>query len=266
MQPWKSFMANLESQDFFKIGIVSSTIPQPLKNLTPSIGRKCSVHCFDINQHFQVLISDHKIVDCVIFHLDQYFFEDQNTGSINLNKLNELKALLEKFNECNKLLILNTIKFDYLRFDASTYFKEKFKGDKINRTLIKISLNSNNFSIIDLEQVISKVGLKNALNKKNGYVMKMPYTNHLIPLILGEYNSAIEERLGQRKKLVIVDADNTLWHGIIGEDSLEEILVNEEYPGIVYLNFQKQLLSLKKAGIMLALVTKNNEVDIKKFF
>ncbi len=64
----------------------------------------------------------------------------------------------------------------------------------------------------------------------------------------------------------MVDADNTLWGGVVGEDGVENLEVDSDYPGIVHTQLQRQLLRLKGLGILLCAVTKNNEEDFRAVF
>ena len=63
-------------------------------------------------------------------------------------------------------------------------------------------------------------------------------------------------------KCLAVDADNTLWGGVIGEDGLGGIALGATYPGNVFQEFQKYLRALKERGVLLALVSKNEEADV----
>ena len=63
-------------------------------------------------------------------------------------------------------------------------------------------------------------------------------------------------------KCLVVDLDNTLWGGVLGEEGLGGIALGEDYPGNVYKHFQRRLLSLRAQGILLAVASKNNEADV----
>lgn len=63
-------------------------------------------------------------------------------------------------------------------------------------------------------------------------------------------------------KCLVLDADNTLWGGVVGEEGLGGIALGDEYPGNVFKAFHKYLRSLKERGILLALVSKNEEADV----
>lgn len=66
----------------------------------------------------------------------------------------------------------------------------------------------------------------------------------------------------KRKKCLILDCDNTLWGGVIGEDGPHGIRLGEDYPGVCYKRFQELLIELPSKGVILALCSKNNEQDI----
>lgn len=65
-----------------------------------------------------------------------------------------------------------------------------------------------------------------------------------------------------RKKCLVLDLDNTLWGGILGEDGLEGIRIGGDYPGKAFRYFQEALLELGRNGIILTVCSKNNEADV----
>ena len=67
-------------------------------------------------------------------------------------------------------------------------------------------------------------------------------------------------------KLIIVDLDNTLWGGVIGEDRLEDLQYGSEGIGKAYLDIQQTLLSVKDQGILIAVASKNNHGDVVTAF
>ncbi len=69
-----------------------------------------------------------------------------------------------------------------------------------------------------------------------------------------------------RRKLVIVDLDNTLWHGVLGEDGLSGIHCDDYGTGVPFLMFQKYLRKLRCEGILLAYCSKNDQSDVDGAF
>jgi FkbH-like protein len=70
----------------------------------------------------------------------------------------------------------------------------------------------------------------------------------------------------KRKKCLVLDLDNTLWGGILGEDGIENLKIGDAYPGLAYLHFQEAILEAANAGIILAICSKNNEEDALEVF
>jgi len=66
----------------------------------------------------------------------------------------------------------------------------------------------------------------------------------------------------KRKKCIVLDLDNTLWGGILGEDGAEGVKIGETYPGNCFLFFQEYLRELSQNGIILTVCSKNNEQDV----
>jgi FkbH-like protein len=68
------------------------------------------------------------------------------------------------------------------------------------------------------------------------------------------------------RKVLCTDLDNTLWGGVLGEDGSDGIATGSAFPGNCYLEYQKYLKQLSSRGILLAIVSKNNEADVREAF
>jgi len=68
------------------------------------------------------------------------------------------------------------------------------------------------------------------------------------------------------RKVLAVDLDDTLWGGVVGEDGLENLKLGHDFPGNVHLRIQRELLELRNRGILLVLLSKNNEADARQPF
>ena len=69
-----------------------------------------------------------------------------------------------------------------------------------------------------------------------------------------------------RRKVLAVDLDNTLWGGVVGEDGVGGLKLGHEFPGNVHLRLQRELLELRNRGVLLVLLSKNNETDARQAF
>ena len=126
--------------------------------------------------------------------------------------------------------------------------------------------NLNNFHLIDIDKVIAAIGVSNSVDFRYYYSSKALYTVDFFKtyakLIL-PYILAVN---GKKKKAIILDCDNTLWRGIIGEDGFENINLSPNDPiGKVFHEIQSLVLALKKnQGVLLGLCSKNNLIDVDK--
>jgi FkbH-like protein len=68
------------------------------------------------------------------------------------------------------------------------------------------------------------------------------------------------------RKVLCTDLDNTLWGGVLGEEGPDGIATGSAFPGNCYLEYQKYLKQLSSRGILLAIVSKNNEADVREAF
>jgi FkbH-like protein len=69
-----------------------------------------------------------------------------------------------------------------------------------------------------------------------------------------------------RRKVLALDLDNTLWGGVVGEDGVNGLKLGHDFPGNVHLRIQRELLELRNRGILLVLLSKNNEADVREAF
>lgn len=68
------------------------------------------------------------------------------------------------------------------------------------------------------------------------------------------------------RKVLAVDLDDTLWGGAVGEEGVDNLRLGHDFPGNVHLRIQRELLELRKRGILLVLLSKNNEADARQAF
>ena len=113
----------------------------------------------------------------------------------------------------------------------------------------------------DFDRFVRAKGYENLYDPKMWYVSKNPFRQSAYPAIVDDLTRYVRSALGRITKCVVLDLDNTLWGGIVGEDGVEGIGLGRDYPGNCYRDFQKELLKLYHRGILLAINSKNNEAD-----
>ena len=97
-----------------------------------------------------------------------------------------------------------------------------------------------------------------SFNSAEWSLSQMPYTSQTAIRTARDYCGIIRALVGKTKKCLVIDADYTLWDGILGEDGVDKIAPYQE--------FQEDLVALKNRGVLLALCTKNNPADIQEVF
>ncbi|MCX7097124.1 MAG: HAD-IIIC family phosphatase [Methylococcales bacterium] len=118
--------------------------------------------------------------------------------------------------------------------------------------------------LFDDEQLLARIGRDHFFDRRFWYSSRFPFT----PLAANELAHSVMSMgmLGKTPlaKVIVLDADNTLWGGIIGEDGLNGIALGPDYPGNAFLDFQRRLLAFQKRGFLLALCSKNNAEDVQE--
>lgn len=135
--------------------------------------------------------------------------------------------------------------------------------DEINSRLLAFTKAEPRISIVDVRDLIEEVGASAALDSRFWYLYSQPFKNDFLNILSERIAGIISQSVRPAKKILVLDCDNTLWGGVVGEDGLAGIALGpHSYPGCVFYDFQKQLRELKQTGVLLALCSKNNEGDV----
>jgi FkbH-like protein len=116
------------------------------------------------------------------------------------------------------------------------------------------SKESNNLKLIDLDSIITRCTIDNAVDFRNYKTTKTLYSVSFFKEYFTYISPVFLALTGKVKKAIIFDCDNTLWKGVLGEDGFEGIEIFEEV--------QSLALALSKRGVLLCLCSKNNPADV----
>lgn len=158
--------------------------------------------------------------------------------------------------------------------DAYLYgFEMGVVWDKSVKRAIESSWNDNlqelvskhsNVRIFSYSTVIQHIGENNAFSNKMWYLGKILYTSTLQRALGEEIKQRIAVETRQAKKVLLLDLDNTIWRGLAGENDITPIVLSEDGVGLAYKNFQRVIRQIKQQGVVLGIVSKNNENDAMK--
>jgi FkbH-like protein len=148
------------------------------------------------------------------------------------------------------------------RLDPGPYRTRTLGSDWSFRKAVnlEIGLNSPAFvHICDVEFLSARRGTLDAWDARGWFESKQPYSPALLLDMAREAAHSIVSLRRSPKKVVVLDLDNTLWGGVIGEDGLDGIEIGDTSPrGEAFKAFQEYLLSLTRRGILLAVCSKND--------
>lgn len=219
-----------------------------------------------------------------LFRFDpQFIVVFQSTHKLNekfssLDTQDQLSLAKDRINFITEILNLTKAKiiyFNYPEIEDSVFgsYQNKlpqsfvFQVRKLNYELMQLSEKEQNFFVCDLSAIQNKYG-------RNFMFDAMIYTNtemilsiDAVPLVAKRVIDIISAIQGKFKKCVILDLDNTLWGGVIGDDGLEGIQLGHGLGiGKAFTEFQMWLKKLKNRGIILCVCSKNDEKNAKEPF
>ena len=132
--------------------------------------------------------------------------------------------------------------------DLNSKLREAFRGDA-------------RVFLFDYDAFASKIGKDNSTNDKMYYLGDFRISPAAIPALCDAYIPYVRALLSMAKKCLVLDLDNVLWGGVVGEDGIEGIRLGPTPEGRSYLELQKYILSLYNRGVILAINSANNPDD-----
>jgi FkbH-like protein len=133
-------------------------------------------------------------------------------------------------------------------------------GD-INAALAELGQTVPAVSVLDYDGLVARRGRDAWHDRRKWLTARMPIAANEQLHLAEEWVRMLHPLTGRVCKAVAVDLDNTLWGGVIGEDGIDGIDLDGEYPGAAYRDVQRALLDLHRRGIMLAVCSKNNVAE-----
>jgi FkbH-like protein len=138
---------------------------------------------------------------------------------------------------------------------------------RLNLELLERLAGNPRAYLFDMEGVVGRFGKARAFSSAMYHLAKMPWQEGLLSHLADELLRYALAHVGRTKKCLVLDLDNTLWGGVLGEEGPEGIEIG---PGgataEAFLVFQRTIVMLKNRGIMLAINSKNNDADVREAF
>lgn len=214
-----------------------------------------------------VVFSGYEDVSSFNEHVDRYiwmyFPSFKLEEEVVVAEIDNYTRMLEwLLTRTNKLLLALTMPNVFeVKFQTSTR-KLADAIEKYNEKLRALTTRYPHLRVLDILDFLQRYGNVNWIDWKFYFISQIP----LNPRLAKDFNVWFQRQVDmielKRKKCIVLDLDNTLWGGVLGEDGERGIKIGEGYPGNTYRFFQQYLLELRRNGVILTVCSKNNESDV----
>ena len=196
-----------------------------------------------------------------ILKIDMYDIYQDTYDNLFENYILLIKKLREK---CKSVIYIFSFYHSVLPITQNNTDKISidYLINKYNLRLYELSNELNDIKIINSNIFCNTNKFDYKSYFIGNYIHSYEYSKKIANFIFG----LIHNHSGNSIRLIVLDLDNTLWKGIVGEDGIYGIKIGETYPGNCFTYFQKVLKSLTKIGISLAICSKNDENIVKDLF
>jgi FkbH-like protein len=203
---------------------------------------------------------------CFLIIDGKQFYDIKNEEPEVLNKIIEIiKGAVEYLPSCNFFVsdidVINMHIYGLKNTNELAQFE--YEWTKRIFTLIK---NHKNIYIFPLKEILLTYGRDIIYSPKRWYTSSNRFSLSGDRIIAKKIHQLIRPYFLPAKKCLILDLDNTLWGGVIGEDGVEGIQLDNHGEGARFYDFQNVLLDIHQRGILLAVASKNNQKDAEQAF
>ena len=182
-------------------------------------------------------------------------------------------SLLEMAEKLHRITSAEVIVTNFMlpaRYDLGPYRSRTLGSDWSFRKFVNLELGfraASYLHICDIEFLAYRNGGIKARDERAWYESKQPCSPELLVSLAHEVVHIIGSLRRAPKKVLVLDLDNTLWGGVIADDSLEGIEIGDTSPrGEAFKAFQKYILLLKGRGTLLAVCSKNDHAKAAEVF
>ena len=181
-----------------------------------------------------------------------------------LQEVDEYCALLRNMSErVRYAFVLSWVLPSYRRVFGVLDMKTELG---LTNTLMRMNLRlaenlekASNVHVLNTHKWIERAGIY-AFNPKLWYLGKIPFGHEIFKEAVQDIKAALRGMLGYARKLILIDLDDTIWGGVVGDIGWENLVLGgHHHLGEAYVDFQHALKSMKNRGILLAIVSKNEE-------
>lgn len=196
------------------------------------------------------------------------WFYQAPMGHSRETSIEEILGYQQKFDfvlaqtDANKTIIALTMEDIYTLPLTDDDYAVRRATEQYNAFLFEAEKKHANLKVIDFSEFTRNYPAADLLDWKFYFISQMGISPKLTKDFQAWWQRKIDSIALKRKKCIVLDLDNTLWGGVLGEDGISGIKIGGDYPGKAFAFFQKSLLQLSKSGVILTVCSKNNEADV----
>lgn len=153
--------------------------------------------------------------------------------------------------------LLRSARKKVLSVKVSEYFAD-FLYNKLNE--------NKRLFLIPLDILFGAEGFKKCTDSRNFFLSRTRLSQNGIRLLATSINNLLLRINKPAAKMLVLDCDNTLWGGVIGENGIAGIQIGQDGLGSAFSSFQMGIKQLAKNGLLLAISSKNEESDVFNVF
>ena len=131
-----------------------------------------------------------------------------------------------------------------------------------NAALYQAESQYTNVKVLDIREFTRQYPTHELIDWKFYFISQMGMNPKFSKPFKAWFERKMESVALKRKKCLVLDLDNTLWGGVLGEEGIDGIQIGGDYPGKAFLYWQEALYQLAKSGVILTVCSKNNEQDV----
>lgn len=131
-----------------------------------------------------------------------------------------------------------------------------------NEALYLAESEYSNVKVIDIREFTRQYPTNELIDWKFYFISQMGMNPKLSKPFKAWFERKMDSIALKRKKCLVLDLDNTIWGGVLGEDGIDGIQIGGDYPGKAFLYWEEALHQLAKSGVILTICSKNNEQDV----
>ena len=117
---------------------------------------------------------------------------------------------------------------------------------------------------LNLAELVQTAGHANIFSERNWYFGRCRFSINGLKVLADNFQAIIERIHVPARKVLVLDCDNTIWGGVVGEDGLDGLVLGQDGVGQAFVDFQKEVIRLVTRGVIVVLASKNNEEDVWK--